>query len=129
MPPQHASRSRGTTWGWGSAFVGVVVLLGPMAIIFLALGAPTQRIPDAAHLPPTSSSTHPPVTTIAPAVPSTTTAPATTTTTVALCYLDPEGNCYQAGELCPESLHGRTVKGASGPLTCVDYNGWRWESG
>jgi hypothetical protein len=137
VPPQHASRAPGTTRGWGSVFVGVVVLLGPLAIIFVALGAPPQRIPVAAHLPTTNSSTLPPATTIAPAVTSTTTAPTTTTTprppptttTAALCYLDPEGNCYQAGESCPESLHDRTVKGASGPLTCENNNGWRWENG
>jgi hypothetical protein len=110
-----------------------VVLLGPVAIIFVALSAPTQRFPIAAHLPPTNSSALPPVTTIPPAVTSTTTAPATTIprppATTTPCSLDPEGNCFQAGEVCPESLHGRTVEGASGPLTCEDNNGWQWESG
>ena len=44
------------------------------------------------------------------------------------CYIDPEGNCYRAGEFCPNALHGQTIQGESGPLKCEDVNGWRWES-
>jgi hypothetical protein len=43
------------------------------------------------------------------------------------CYIDPEGNCYRAGEFCPKALRGQTVQGETGPITCVDNNGWRWE--
>jgi len=44
------------------------------------------------------------------------------------CFLDPQGNCYRAGEFCPVSLHGATVQGQAGPITCVlDNDGiWRW---
>jgi hypothetical protein len=24
-------------------------------------------------------------------------------------------------------LHGQTIQGANGPLTCADNDGWRWE--
>ena len=60
--------------------------------------------------------------------------PTTTTTTTATslrpppsCYVDPEGNCYHAGEYCPSALHGQTVQGSNGPIVCTDNNGWRWE--
>jgi len=43
------------------------------------------------------------------------------------CYIDPEGNCYRAGEYCPNALHGQTVQGSSGPIVCTNNNGWRWE--
>jgi cardiolipin synthase len=43
------------------------------------------------------------------------------------CRLDPEGNCYRAGEYCPESLRGQTVEGSDGQITCEDDNGWFWE--
>ncbi len=83
--------------------------------------------------PPTTTTTaapKPPPTTLAP----TTTRPPppvptiTTATAAPGCYIDPEGNCYRAGEYCPDSLQGQTVQGASGPLTCEDNDGWRWES-
>jgi cardiolipin synthase len=44
------------------------------------------------------------------------------------CYIDPEGNCYRAGEYCPDRLHGQTVQGEDGPITCDYENGWYWES-
>lgn len=95
---------------------------------------PTPLAP--AVVPQTTTSTvSPPIppptttTTTRPPTPTTTTtlAPAPTPTTEG-CYIDPEGNCYRAGEYCPDSLHGQTVQGESGPITCEENNGWRWES-
>lgn len=39
------------------------------------------------------------------------------------------GNCYRAGEYCPNADHGMTGTDANGnPITCEDVNGtWRWE--
>jgi cardiolipin synthase len=56
------------------------------------------------------------------------TAPASATATTAGCYIDPEGNCYKAGEYCPDRLHGQTVQGQVGPLTCEDRGAWYWET-
>jgi phosphatidylserine/phosphatidylglycerophosphate/cardiolipin synthase-like enzyme len=55
-------------------------------------------------------------------------APAPTPVTTGACFLDPEGNCYRAGEYCPDSQRGQTVEGAGGPITCEDKEGWRWEA-
>lgn len=80
---------------------------------------------------PTTTTTAPPrptTTTTAPRpVTSTTAAPPATPTATTVCYTDPEGNCYRAGEFCPDSLHGQTVQGESGPILCTNNNGWRWE--
>ena len=57
-----------------------------------------------------------------------TTAPAATATTTG-CYIDPEGNCYRAGEYCPDRLRGQTVEGQDGPITCEYQDGdWYWET-
>ena len=83
--------------------------------------------PRATTLPPsTTASTRTPTTMRPPGTtaPPTTAAPTPTTTG---CYIDPEGNCYKPGEYCPKSLYGQTVQGASGPITCEDNDGWRWE--
>ena len=38
------------------------------------------------------------------------------------------GNCYQAGEFCPNADHGMSGTTASGEaIICEDNNGWRWE--
>lgn len=38
------------------------------------------------------------------------------------------GNCYRAGELCPDADHGLSGVAASGEsITCEYNNGWRWE--
>jgi hypothetical protein len=118
-----------------------------VAVVALGLGA-CAATPKASSLKITSNST-PKITTTVPKVTTTTTtvAPPTTTTTTAPpptttaappttmapvaptgCFKDPEGNCYKAGQLCPSSLSGQTVQGASGPLQCVNNNGWRWEA-
>jgi phosphatidylserine/phosphatidylglycerophosphate/cardiolipin synthase-like enzyme len=44
------------------------------------------------------------------------------------CLIDPHGSCYRANEFCPSSLREQTIRGVSGSLTCVDRDGWRWES-
>jgi hypothetical protein len=80
--------------------------------------APTQAPTQAPTRAPTQAPTRAP--TQAP-----TRAP--TAAPVAHCYIDPEGNCYRAGEFCPKSLHGQTVQGENGPIKCEDNNGWRWE--
>jgi cardiolipin synthase len=67
-------------------------------------------------------------------VPTTTTgaaapiAPSPATSTTVGCYIDPEGHCYKAGEYCPDRLHGQTIQGQDGPLTCEDRTGWYWET-
>lgn len=78
-----------------------------------------------ATVPPTTRASVPPTTRAT--VPPTTSPPPPTTVAAAGCYIDPEGNCYRAGEYCPNSLHGQTVEGESGRITCEDNNGWRWE--
>jgi hypothetical protein len=83
-------------------------------------------------VPPTTTTTKPPPTTTTRPPPPTTTstaphAPPATTPPTTGCYIDPEGNCYRAGEYCPGSLHGQTVQGENGPIICEDNNGWRWE--
>lgn len=86
------------------------------------------------HPPKTTTTTRAATTTTTTAATTTTTLPSTTTTAGALggsgpdgCYLDPEGNCYRAGEYCPDRLHNQTVVGeGGGDLLCTDENGWRW---
>jgi cardiolipin synthase A/B len=74
--------------------------------------------------PATPIAASPPATT----APATAPPPASTPGTTAGCYIDPEGNCYRAGEYCPDRLHGQMVQGEDGPITCEDVNGWYWES-
>jgi len=116
--------------------LGVLVVL----IVFGVVGSTTKT--TAAKVPAPASTSAPtttraltatataprPTTTTAPRQATTTTAapPATTTTTTG-CYVDPEGNCYRAGEFCPNSLHGQTVQGDNGPIVCTNNDGWRWE--
>lgn len=38
------------------------------------------------------------------------------------------GNCYEPGEYCRESDHGKSgIAGDGESITCEDNNGWRWE--
>jgi len=81
-----------------------------------------------------SSTSASPAVTEAPTIPATTAPPAITsppavTSAPSACYIDPEGNCYRAGEYCPTALHSQTVQGSNGPIICTDNNGWRWENG
>jgi hypothetical protein len=80
--------------------------------------APTTR----ATIPPPTRETVPPTTS-----PPTTAALPPTTVAATECYIDPEGNCYRAGEYCPDTLHGQTVQGEDGPIICENNDGWRWE--
>ena len=45
------------------------------------------------------------------------------------CYpLTNSGKCYEPGEFCRTSDHGRRgVAGNGEAIVCVDNNGWRWE--
>jgi len=47
----------------------------------------------------------------------------------AACYpLTNSGKCYEPGEFCRTSDHGRRgVAGNGEAIVCVDNNGWRWE--
>jgi hypothetical protein len=76
----------------------------------------------------TTTSTSQPVTVPPSTASPPTAAPQAPSPTPAGCYVDPEGNCYHAGEYCPNSLHGQTVQGSAGQITCEDNNGWRWEA-
>jgi phosphatidylserine/phosphatidylglycerophosphate/cardiolipin synthase-like enzyme len=90
-------------------------VLGPLGDTLLSDASLAQ--------PATPAPTSAPVT-AAPVAPP----PASTPGTTAGCYIDPEGNCYRAGEYAPDRLHGATVQGEDGPITCDDVNGWYWES-
>jgi hypothetical protein len=45
------------------------------------------------------------------------------------CYpLSDSGGCYEPGEFCRDSDHGRTgVAGDGKKIVCADNDGWRWE--
>jgi hypothetical protein len=47
------------------------------------------------------------------------------------CFLNPAGQCYRVGQDCTTSLHGVTVEGENGLITCVENsNGlWEWRGG
>jgi cardiolipin synthase len=91
-------------------------VLGPLGFTLLSDASYAQPTPT----PAPAASPPPPVATTAP--------PPSTSGSTAGCYIDPEGNCYRAGEYCPDRLHGSTVQGEDGPITCEDANGWYWES-
>jgi hypothetical protein len=96
---------------------------------WLAATAPpvtTTTRPTTTTAPRVATTLPPPPTTTAPP-PTTTTPPPATTPPATGCYIDPEGNCYRAGEYCPDAMHGQTIQGESGPLICTDNDGWRWE--
>lgn len=114
-------------------------------VAVVACGAGSSLTAD--NSPPTTANATeaPLVNTPVPVAPTSTPAPAISTPNVVAtapppspppaapagnsgCYIDPEGNCYRAGEFCPNAMHGQTIQGAGGPLTCRDVNGWRWES-
>jgi hypothetical protein len=61
-------------------------------------------------------------TTPAPPAPPPSTAPAS-------CYpLSNEGTCYEPGEFCRTTDHGKTgVAGDGKAIKCEDNDGWRWE--
>jgi hypothetical protein len=81
--------------------------------------APTQAPPVAAARPPTA----------APAPPPPTAVPAPPPGTPAGCYpLSNSGTCYEPGEFCRTSDHGRTGRAGNGEaIICENNNGWRWE--
>jgi hypothetical protein len=47
----------------------------------------------------------------------------------ASCYpLSNSGTCYQPGEFCRNSDHGKTGRAGNGQsIICQNKNGWRWE--
>jgi hypothetical protein len=55
--------------------------------------------------------------------------PAPSPSSPAACYpLSSAGNCYKAGEYCPEADHGMDGVAQNGEaIVCEDNNGWRWE--
>jgi len=67
-------------------------------------GERITRLPDVSPAPPAS------------------TAPAS-------CYpLSNEGTCYEPGEFCRKTDHGKTgVAGDGKAIRCEDNDGWRWE--
>jgi len=81
--------------------------------------------PTAAPAAPPSTATPPP----AAAVPAPAPPPAEPPAAPAGCYpLTNSGNCYQPGEFCRTSDHGKTGRTASGEaIVCRYNNGWRWE--
>jgi hypothetical protein len=87
--------------------------------------APPTTTPPTTTSPPT---TLPPTTTTPP----TTAAPPTGAVGQAVpagCSpLASSGNCYRAGETCPDADHGVSGTTATeGAVTCEDNDGWRWE--
>lgn len=91
-----------------------------------AITTPTSEPTPAPTAVPPAPTQAPPAPTQAPAAP---TALPVGGGSGSGCYIDPEGNCYRAGEFCPASLYGQTVQGSSGPIKCENVNGyWRWEN-
>ena len=73
--------------------------------------------------PPPAEATAPPATAPPPASP-----PATTTAATGCYPRTSTGNCYKAGEYCPNADHGTTGVAEDGTrIACVDNDGWRWE--
>jgi phosphatidylserine/phosphatidylglycerophosphate/cardiolipin synthase-like enzyme len=100
--------------GLTTSAAGVV---GPLNSVLLDDAAGGQRQATASTSPPATTS---------PAPAPTTSPPVSSTTG---CYIDPEGNCYRAGEYCPDRLRGQTVQGEDGPITCEYQDGdWYWEN-
>jgi hypothetical protein len=89
--------------------------------------------------PPTQTTSAPPSTRAqttaapqrtAPSTPAQTTPAAPpASTTAASCYpLSDEGHCYEPGEFCRTSDHGKSgVAGDGEAIKCEDNDGWRWE--
>jgi hypothetical protein len=82
--------------------------------------APTATPPPPTKAPPVAAAPPP---TAAPAP------PAPPPATPAGCYpLTNSGNCYEPGQFCRTSDHGRTGRAGNGEaIVCVNNNGWRWE--
>lgn len=138
------------SWKWWSAttVVVLVVLLAiagatapPTKPVVANLPAPiataavtvTPTVAPKTAAPTRSPTAHPAARSTAaptarPTAPPTAAPTAAPTAGTSGCYIDPEGKCYRPGEYCPGSLHGRTVQGENGPITCEDKNGWRWVS-
>ncbi len=80
---------------------------------------------------PTATTAPAPPPTAAPpaAAPPTPAPPAQPPAAPAGCYpLSNSGTCYQPGEFCRSTDHGRTGRTASGEaIVCAYNNGWRWE--
>jgi hypothetical protein len=82
---------------------------------------------------PTAAPTPPPAPTTAPVVAAPPTArpapPPPPPAPPPACYpLTNSGKCYEPGEFCRTSDHGRRgVAGNGEAIVCVDNNGWRWE--
>ncbi len=94
---------------------------------------PSGQNPRWVKVGATAPAAEPAVTTIPPttgiAAPATATAPpAASPTTAAGCTIDPQGNCYQAGETCGTAADGgKTVMSLKGELVCEDVHGWRYD--
>lgn len=87
----------------------------------------TPRRPASAPTPPSPTPT--PTPTLSP-MPTPTPTPSPVPSTSAACHpLDSKGNCYKAGEYCPNADHGMHGIAQNGePIVCEDDNGWRWEA-
>lgn len=88
---------------------------------------PTTQAPMTTTVPPTTAppTTQAPPVTQAPVI----TSPPVTAAPTASCYpLTNSGGCYEPGEYCRTSDHGKTgVAGDGEHIQCEDNNGWRWE--
>jgi len=76
---------------------------------------------------PMATPTPPPAPTVAP--PLAAAPPTAAPATPAGCYpLSNSGTCYEPGEFCRASDHGRTGRAGDGEAIICEYNnGWRWE--
>lgn len=89
---------------------------------------PTTTVPPTTTtvtVPPTTTTTTPP--TVPPPTPPT--SPPPTAAPAAGCSpTTSSGNCYSAGEYCPNADHGASGTTGNGEaIVCEDNNGWRWE--
>jgi hypothetical protein len=80
---------------------------------------------------PTTTTTQPsvvvPPNSTLPTLPPTTTPP-TAAPAAACSPATSSGNCYSAGEYCPDADHGASGTAGNGEaMVCEDNNGWRWE--
>jgi hypothetical protein len=104
-------------WAWRDHFTAATA--PPSTPTATPTAAPATPPPPSAP-PPTA----PPATVAPPTAP-----PAQAPAPPAGCYpLTNSGGCYEPGEFCRTSDHGRTgLAGDGEAIVCVNNDGWRWE--
>ena len=134
----------GSTAGCGSPSSATPVTTAGSLVARAPAGTPSPAVTKAAtaaQTVTTAPSTQAQTTTAPPSTPAQGTAPSTPARTTpappapppstapASCYpLSNEGTCYEPGEFCRKTDHGKTgVAGDGKAIKCEDNDGWRWE--